>query len=140
MNSENPYQSPQADLRPTPSYEKAPERSLSLVLFSFQGRIPRRVYWGASLATLFVSYAIEFGIRTILGQDSPVVSTVAILLNVPVIWILLALQVKRWHDRDKPGSWFLINFIPLIGSIWVFVEVGCLRGTEGSNQYGPDPT
>jgi len=24
-------------------------------------------------------------------------------------------------------------------SIWAFVELGCLRGTVGPNQYGPDP-
>jgi len=24
-------------------------------------------------------------------------------------------------------------------SIWAFVEFGCLRGTVGSNRYGPDP-
>jgi uncharacterized membrane protein YhaH (DUF805 family) len=32
--------------------------------------------------------------------------------------------------------------ISLIGTglaIWAFVELGCLRGTVGPNQYGPDP-
>jgi uncharacterized membrane protein YhaH (DUF805 family) len=24
-------------------------------------------------------------------------------------------------------------------TIWGFVEIGCLRGTDGSNEYGPDP-
>ena len=24
-------------------------------------------------------------------------------------------------------------------TIWGFVEIGCLRGTAGSNTYGPDP-
>ena len=24
-------------------------------------------------------------------------------------------------------------------AIWAFVELGCLRGTPGPNQYGPDP-
>ena len=23
--------------------------------------------------------------------------------------------------------------------VWAFVELGCLRGTIGANQYGPDP-
>ena len=30
--------------------------------------------------------------------------------------------------------WFTIAVI-----IWFFVELGCLRGTVGSNDYGPDP-
>jgi uncharacterized membrane protein YhaH (DUF805 family) len=54
--------------------------------------------------------------------------------------VLLALQVKRWHDRSKSGWWVLINLVPAIGPIWSFVEAGCLRGTEGGNEYGGDPT
>ena len=54
-------------------------------------------------------------------------------------WISLAVQVKRWHDRDKSAWWLLMNFVPFIGAIWVLVECGFLRGTEGQNNYGPDP-
>jgi uncharacterized membrane protein YhaH (DUF805 family) len=36
-----------------------------------------------------------------------------------------------------------LGFVCLAGaaaiSIWAFVEFGCLRGTVGPNQYGPDP-
>ena len=63
-----------------------------------------------------------------------------LVLQVLLIWISLAVQIKRWHDRDKSGWWVLINLIPLIGAIWAFVETGCLRGTVGPNAYGPDPT
>ena len=34
---------------------------------------------------------------------------------------------------------YLLNIIVFVVSIWFFVELGCLRGTVGSNQYGPDP-
>jgi uncharacterized membrane protein YhaH (DUF805 family) len=27
----------------------------------------------------------------------------------------------------------------MIVGIWFFIELGCLRGTAGDNQYGPDP-
>lgn len=56
-----------------------------------------------------------------------------------MLWSSLALQVKRWHDRDKSAWWLLMNFVPFIGAIWVLVECGFLRGTEGQNSYGPDP-
>lgn len=54
-------------------------------------------------------------------------------------WAHLAVNVKRWHDRDKSGWWVLIELIPLIGSIWALVELGCLKGTYGKNRFGPDP-
>ena len=59
---------------------------------------------------------------------------------IPLLWISLATRIKRWHDRDKSGAWVLINVIPYLGGLWEFIEVGCLRGTEGPNSFGPDPT
>lgn len=35
------------------------------------------------------------------------------------------------------GGAFVLAAVGIL--IWVFVELGCLRGTVGSNQYGPDP-
>jgi len=56
------------------------------------------------------------------------------------VWSGLAIQTKRWHDRGKSGAMNLIGIIPYIGGIWTFIECGCLRGTEGTNEYGDDPT
>ena len=49
------------------------------------------------------------------------------------------MQVKRWHDRDKGAIWLLVNFIPYVGPLWVFVELGFLAGTPGGNRFGPGP-
>jgi uncharacterized membrane protein YhaH (DUF805 family) len=78
-------------------------------------------------------------------------------------WSGLAVGVKRLHDRDKSGWWILLFWLgpsilggwqtatPDLGGglifslaatailIWAFVELGCLPGTPGPNQYGPDP-
>ena len=32
----------------------------------------------------------------------------------------------------------LVGLIPLL-NLWYLIEIGFLRGTEGSNEYGPDP-
>ena len=141
MNSENPYEAPKIDK--TFNDDQSPAREgqgLKWILFAFDGRIPRRVYWGVSLAATFVFYGAVFGLVAVFGDESPV-STIGILvLYVPLIWISLAVQIKRWHDRDKSGWWVLIGMIPCIGPIWAFIECGCLRGTFGPKGYGPDPT
>jgi uncharacterized membrane protein YhaH (DUF805 family) len=54
-------------------------------------------------------------------------------------WIGLALEVKRWHDRDKSWLWIFIAFIPLVGPFWAFIECGFLDGTDGPNRFGPSP-
>ena len=49
----------------------------------------------------------------------------------------LAVTVRRLHDQDKSGWFYLLNFVPF-GSI-VLLVFYCLEGTKGPNQYGPDP-
>jgi uncharacterized membrane protein YhaH (DUF805 family) len=132
----NPYKAPQSAVSDAPSDEAGEKQELKQLLFSFQGRIPRMPFWLYSLAALVV-FAIAFDIRYSMGRTGAII---ALPINVLYIWVVLALQVKRWHDRDKSGWWILLGFIPVIGTIWVFVETGCLRGTEGGNRFGGDPT
>lgn len=74
-------------------------------------------------------------------SDPSTVGLIIFLVTlIPFFWITLAVGVKRWHDRGKSGFMVLVGMIPVIGGIWTFVECGCLRGTEGPNQYGNDPT
>src|SRR5262245_20024080 len=67
-------------------------------------------------------------------------------LYVPGIFGLLSLiptvivYIKRFHDRDKSGWWVLIGLIPIIGAIWLLVELGFLAGTPGPNGFGPPVT
>jgi uncharacterized membrane protein YhaH (DUF805 family) len=37
------------------------------------------------------------------------------------------------------GIGIILSLASLALWIWAFVELGCLRGTVGPNQYGPDP-
>jgi uncharacterized membrane protein YhaH (DUF805 family) len=34
---------------------------------------------------------------------------------------------------------YIIGFATLVIAIWFLIELGFLRGTQGPNQYGPDP-
>lgn len=139
---DNPYQAPRGDII-TPSGGENPQ-SWKDILFSFKGRIPRRQYWGGTGILMLGALPILFIINLIGESESGAVTIVGglvgIVAYIAIIWASLALGIKRWHDRDKSGWWMLIAFIPIIGGIWAFVEQGCLRGTEGANSYGDDPT
>ena len=56
-----------------------------------------------------------------------------------ITWPALAVQAKRWHDIDKSAWWILINFIPLIGTMWALTALGLREGNQGENKYGKDP-
>jgi uncharacterized membrane protein YhaH (DUF805 family) len=129
----NPYASPQADITPVAPATGLPERTWGWLLFSFRGRIPRRAYWGVALGASVIFIVVVLGMSAVFEEDSPLSAITLIVLYIPMLWISLTTQVKRWHDRDKSAWWILINFIPYIGGIWTFIECGCLRGTEGPN-------
>lgn len=141
----NPYQTPQTD--GTQVRIRARPLTWGQIFWSFNGRIPRRQFWAASGIwygiLMLVSALTVFLIITQQKQgqkENPILFIPIILTMIPYIWSNIAIQVKRWHDRGKSGAWVLINLIPSIGGIWALVECGCLRGTEGPNQYGHDPT
>ena len=50
----------------------------------------------------------------------------------------LAVTIRRLHDTDRSGWWWLICLIPIIGVIVLLVFLAT-DGTSGQNQYGPDP-
>ena len=108
---------------------------LKRYLFSFEGRATRLEYW-MYYVPLIIGYIIVFIIGAVLGEEAAII--ILYLLGLVLFWSLIAIQVKRWHDRDKSGWWILINFIPIIG-LWALVENGFLPGTEGKNRFGEDP-
>lgn len=126
--------------------------SFAGVLFSFQGRISRKTFWLTTLALIAVGAVAGGIIGGIAGATaaadgapdpgddfSPAFVIPVLILLFFNFWTSLALQIKRWHDRNKTGWFVLLGFIPIIGWIWEFVEIGFLRGTQGDNDYGPDP-
>jgi uncharacterized membrane protein YhaH (DUF805 family) len=93
---------------------------------------------------------------------------IVLLIVSIVIWIsAITVSARRLHDRDKSAWWLLLFYVvPIVLSgigqslqvqtgspssglafglaslailIWAFVELGCLRGTQGPNRYGADP-
>jgi len=116
------------------------------VFFSFSGRIGRMTYWMSTLGLIVAAVALMFFLlpKGAIDAESPppglgMSAGMMLVINLAMIWCMLAISVKRWHDRDKSGWWVLITLIPVIGALWALVENGFLKGTDGPNSYGPDP-
>jgi uncharacterized membrane protein YhaH (DUF805 family) len=124
------------------------------ILFSPFGRIGRMAYWLGSIFQSIglllvgdlanVAQAQLAAIRAMPPEalkfhagDGLGLAIVVLLLLLLCVWWGFAIAVKRWHDRGKSGFWVLICLIPLIGSLWQFIECGFLPGTLGRNPYGP---
>ena len=137
-STSNPYETSTVDTeyQTEVSVHKPDLKSL---LFSFRGRVPRSTFWCYSIAAAFAYFAIVAVLSMLLGSEPGIAALVSFILYVPLVWISLALQVKRWHDRDKSGWWVLIALVPFVGALWTFIEAGCLPGSTGTNNYGLNP-
>jgi uncharacterized membrane protein YhaH (DUF805 family) len=47
--------------------------------------------------------------------------------------------VKRLHDRGSGAASLLWLLLPVLGPLWLFINLGFRKGIDGDNQFGPDP-
>lgn len=123
-------------------------------LLSPVGRINRAKYWLAALIYIVV-IGIVSAIMSLLwavipGDFVDGSYSVTGLKAVPYIivgfasvafllWSGICVGIKRCHDRDRSGWFLLVSLIPIIGGLWLAIELYFLRGTFGPNSYGDDP-
>jgi uncharacterized membrane protein YhaH (DUF805 family) len=137
--------------RSAPIIPKQPMQKVSLqrlgwLLLSMDGRANRAEFW-AGAVVIFAIYlalvivlaiirAIPDGDGALARAGEAILNLIAFMQVLSLIWIGVAVGVKRFHDRDKPGWWVLLALIPLVGAAWLLIELGLLPGTPGANRYG----
>ena len=135
-----------------------------LFLFnSFHGRIGRQAFWFALILTVVAQLAAQ-AISDQLEGDR-----LSAIVDLVFTYPQFAVTIKRAHDRNMPDwvliAFFAANAfldllvvldlagtnehpnllslavaIPLtVVGVALLVELGFRKGTEGPNQYGPDP-
>lgn len=110
----------------------------------FSGRSQRMEYWMFSLFITLVAIAICIiamlfgGIVDANGELSTIFIALLGIFWLAVIIPSIAVTVRRFHDQDKSGWFYLLSFIPYVGGIVMLVFM-CLDGTPGPNRFGPNP-
>jgi uncharacterized membrane protein YhaH (DUF805 family) len=117
--------------------------NLMHLLTSFQGRIRRMHFW-LGLLGIIVVFGVLYSILASMsgmasGSPNGLILALMGVLYLVYLYMWAAIMVKRAHDRDKTGWFVLIILIPLIGAIWILIDLGFLDGTQGPNKYGPSP-
>ncbi|MBU1425493.1 MAG: DUF805 domain-containing protein [Gammaproteobacteria bacterium] len=92
----------------------------------FDGRAGREEFWQFTLINIFVTIILYASMN-----DLWAVYTVAVLIP------SIAVSVRRLHDIDRSGWWFLIAIVPVIDVVLLFMML--LEGKPGANQYGFNP-
>ncbi len=117
---------------------------------TFSGRASRSEYWWFQL--FYWIALVVVGILTVALAAVFNANETSLFIFIPIGLLVLAmllpviaLQVRRFHDRDMSGWWYLgaviVGNVPFVGIlVWIAVFViSCLKGTDGPNRFGPDP-
>lgn len=130
----------------------------------FEGRATQAEFWWFYLFSflasfvLYIPFAILFfallagsaetdarGRTTFTGSPgggtvalAVVVGLVLAVAYVVLFVVQLAVSVRRLHDTDRSGWWYLISVVPFGGLVLLYFFV--LPSTPGPNQYGPPST
>ena len=96
------------------------------------GRARRSEFWYWTLFNFIVQLIAALLVR---ATDMSFISLVASLaLTIPSVCV----GIRRLHDIGMSGWYYLISFIPLVGTILMIVW-GVRDSQPGPNQYGPNP-
>jgi uncharacterized membrane protein YhaH (DUF805 family) len=114
------------------------------LLLSFNGRINRLQYWlgsfgvGIGAVMLIFLLALITGATLPMGKNAGLQGAVALLVIIGLVsivssWAGLALQVKRFHDRNQPGWLCLLPVLPMMGLM--SSAVGGALGGQTAGQF-----
>ena len=117
--------------------------------FDFNGRTSRATFWWTVLAIFLMTFVVSFVATLIFG--APPTENIQTMEDVKayytsgsniiiLIWTLLliipsiAMSVRRLHDINKSGWFYLLGFVPFVGSIILFIFY-CLPAVNEGNNY-----
>ncbi len=101
----------------------------------FDGRSARSEYWLFALFCVITNFLVGI-IAGVLGDTLG--SIVSLIVSLGLFVPSLSVAVRRLHDTDRSGWWFLIALIPILGLL-VFIYFAVQKGTTGPNRFGADP-
>lgn len=107
----------------------------------FKGRSSRKEYWMFVLFQVVITIIFYMALYVLLSANNEGLSdTIAMIFGIYCLISILpsiSISVRRLHDVDKSGWWFLFGIIPVLGL--VSLAWYCSKGTLGNNRFGSDP-
>lgn len=139
MTEANPYVSPTEDLVSEQDLIAKP------TIFSMTQRIGRIRYLAYSGVSGVILYLVAglFGAMDVLANMGSGTADIAgmgivvfILCYLLLIFVSIVLGVRRLHDLDKSGWFYLLNLVPFV-NIGMAIYMIFFPGSEGANRFGP---
>ena len=123
------------------------QQTAGQLLFSFKGRAERLQFWLVIVASACI-FGLFWGLVNLQAPPAPGVApppkppgselleAMPLIIGIGLIWPLLAIGVKRLHDRGRSGWWMLAAAVPVVGWAWYIWEAGIRPGAAAPNRFG----
>ncbi len=107
---------------------------------TFTGRASRSEYWWWILFTAIIGllFGIPSGLQSIHESSPSGLPVISYIVSAVLFLPSLGVLFRRLHDTGKSGWWWLIGFIPVVGTI-ILVVFCCQPSQTFPNQYGSVP-
>ncbi len=105
----------------------------------FGGRARRMEFWVFNVISMLIAIALVT-VDAIMGFFNMTLGfgLLSGIYSLAVLLPGLGVSVRRLHDSNRSGWWFLLVFIPIIGGLALLVFM-FLGSTPGDNRFGPNP-
>ncbi len=131
-DSPSPYAPPQAQVG-----EQLPEYA-DLKVLSAKGRIGRVRYLGWSMALMLAFLPLGGVILGSFTLSDTLAGLLTMVACVAMVVVGVCIGVQRLHDIGWSGWLWLLNFVPVVGSVFALLML-FMPGSAGPNRYGPPP-
>lgn len=99
-----------------------------LILSTFSGTSDRPDYWWPVVINLILGAIIGVVLQSLFGHPGDYSNFKDVGINSiygaisALLWLAnWSVKVRRLHDTNRSGWWILIELIPIVGAIWMFV-------------------
>lgn len=96
----------------------------------FNGRVSRHQYWVFVLYLAIIGFVLGF-----IGGLIPFLKIFALLFCLALVIPSVGLGIRRLHDLNLSGWFYLIAFVPFVGGL-VLLFLFCMPGDNESNKFG----
>ncbi len=121
-------------------------RALSKNYFQFYGRARRAEYWGFLLFVILTLIGLII-VDTLISMAFFGVDTYGDQIFIPILTVIfylysvipgMAVTIRRLHDQDMSGWLYLLNIVPYIGGIVLFILM-FFDSRPNPNKHGASP-
>jgi len=120
-----------------PKYE--PDKDLQSMFLRYDNRLNRKRYFFRGLA-LGAAVSIITNLITMIAvsMNSSTIAMLGTIFSIAAVIPSFMLIIRRLHDLNRPAWWCIGVFVPLVNLV-LGIYLLFFKGTDGPNDYGPDP-